>query len=109
VPVWKPAGDEERSWGAGLTKAKMADCRWLKPVLVGQGGVPSASRPLLFSRLAGIFVTRLTGQRGASPDPSQLGTHAPIMTRCRRPRSSPKRGASRFDAAAVRGRNAYGW
>jgi DNA ligase D-like protein (predicted ligase) len=29
---------EERSgrWGQGLTKAKMADCRWLKPVLVGQ-------------------------------------------------------------------------
>jgi DNA ligase D-like protein (predicted ligase) len=23
-------------WGAGLTKAKMADCRWLKPVLMGQ-------------------------------------------------------------------------
>jgi DNA ligase D-like protein (predicted ligase) len=23
-------------WGAGLTKAKMPDCRWLKPVLVGQ-------------------------------------------------------------------------
>jgi bifunctional non-homologous end joining protein LigD len=23
-------------WGAGLTKAKMADCRWLKPVLVAQ-------------------------------------------------------------------------
>jgi ATP-dependent DNA ligase len=23
-------------WGAGLTAAKMADCRWLKPVLVGQ-------------------------------------------------------------------------
>ena len=23
-------------WGAGLTKAKMKDCRWLKPVLVGQ-------------------------------------------------------------------------
>jgi bifunctional non-homologous end joining protein LigD len=23
-------------WGAGLTKAKMADCRWLTPVLVGQ-------------------------------------------------------------------------
>ena len=22
-------------WGQGLTKAKMADCRWLKPVLVG--------------------------------------------------------------------------
>jgi len=29
---------EERSgrWGQGLTKAKMADCRWLKPELVGQ-------------------------------------------------------------------------
>ena len=23
-------------WGQGLTKEKMADCRWLKPVLVGQ-------------------------------------------------------------------------
>ena len=23
-------------WGQGLTKAKMADCRWLKPLLVGQ-------------------------------------------------------------------------
>jgi ATP-dependent DNA ligase len=23
-------------WGQGLTKAKMADCRWLKPELVGQ-------------------------------------------------------------------------
>ena len=23
-------------WGAGLTAAKMADCRWLKPLLVGQ-------------------------------------------------------------------------
>lgn len=23
-------------WGAGLTKAKMSDCRWLKPQLVGQ-------------------------------------------------------------------------
>jgi len=23
-------------WGQGLTKAKMADCRWLTPVLVGQ-------------------------------------------------------------------------
>jgi bifunctional non-homologous end joining protein LigD len=29
---------EEKSgrWGQGLTKAKMADCRWLKPVVVGQ-------------------------------------------------------------------------
>ncbi len=23
-------------WGVGLTAAKMADCRWLRPVLVGQ-------------------------------------------------------------------------
>ena len=23
-------------WGAGLTAAKMEECRWLKPVLVGQ-------------------------------------------------------------------------
>jgi bifunctional non-homologous end joining protein LigD len=23
-------------WGQGLTKAKMAECRWLKPVLVAQ-------------------------------------------------------------------------
>jgi ATP-dependent DNA ligase len=23
-------------WGVGLTVAKMIDCRWLKPVLVGQ-------------------------------------------------------------------------
>ncbi len=23
-------------WGAGLTASKMADCRWLKPILVGQ-------------------------------------------------------------------------
>ena len=23
-------------WGAGLAAAKMAECRWLKPVLVGQ-------------------------------------------------------------------------
>jgi ATP-dependent DNA ligase len=29
---------EEKSgrWGQGLTKAKMAECQWLKPVLVGQ-------------------------------------------------------------------------
>jgi bifunctional non-homologous end joining protein LigD len=29
---------EQRSgrWGAGLTAAKMANCRWLKPVLIGQ-------------------------------------------------------------------------
>jgi ATP-dependent DNA ligase len=23
-------------WGAGLTAAKMSECRWMKPVLVGQ-------------------------------------------------------------------------
>jgi bifunctional non-homologous end joining protein LigD len=23
-------------WGAGLTAAKMAECRWLKPLLIGQ-------------------------------------------------------------------------
>ena len=23
-------------WGRGLTKAKMAECQWLKPMLVGQ-------------------------------------------------------------------------
>jgi ATP-dependent DNA ligase len=23
-------------WGQGLTKAKMVDCRWLKPILVAQ-------------------------------------------------------------------------
>ena len=28
--------DKSGRWGAGLTAAKMADCRWLKPVLVGQ-------------------------------------------------------------------------
>ena len=44
-------------WGAGLTAAKMKDCRWLKPVLVGQfeflewtGENPSA--PLNSSRCA---------------------------------------------------------
>jgi hypothetical protein len=25
-----------RRWGEGLTVAKMAECRWLKPLLVGQ-------------------------------------------------------------------------
>ena len=36
VPVRQPAGEEGGRWGAGLTAKKMADCRWLKPVLVGQ-------------------------------------------------------------------------
>lgn len=30
-----PEGKSGR-WGQGLTAAKMKDCRWLKPVLVGQ-------------------------------------------------------------------------
>ena len=41
--AWKPECPfanlpEKKSgrWGAGLTAAKMKDCRWLKPVLVGQ-------------------------------------------------------------------------
>ena len=29
-------GFEVRTLGAGLTAKKMVDCRWLKPVLVGQ-------------------------------------------------------------------------
>ena len=36
MPVCKPARGEERSVGQGLTKAKMAECQWVKPVLVGQ-------------------------------------------------------------------------
>jgi ATP-dependent DNA ligase len=29
-------GAKSGRWGAGLTAAKMKDCRWLKPVLVAQ-------------------------------------------------------------------------
>jgi len=36
VSVRELAGEERRPVGAGLTAAKMAECRWLKPVLVGQ-------------------------------------------------------------------------
>ena len=36
LSVRQSARGEERPMGTGLTKAKMADCRWLKPVLVGQ-------------------------------------------------------------------------
>ena len=36
MPVRESARSEERTVGSGLTKAKMADCVWLKPVLVGQ-------------------------------------------------------------------------
>ena len=31
----EPAGGEERAVGSGVDEAKMKDCRWLKPVLVG--------------------------------------------------------------------------
>jgi hypothetical protein len=34
LPVCESAGGEERSLGSGLTKAKMAECQWLKPELV---------------------------------------------------------------------------
>ena len=36
MSVCEFARSQERPVGQGLTKAKMADCRWLKPVLVGQ-------------------------------------------------------------------------
>ena len=36
MPVCESAGGEGRSLGPGLTKAKMAECRWLKPVLVAE-------------------------------------------------------------------------
>ena len=36
MPFREPAGKEAGRWGAGLTAAKMAECRWLKPQLIGQ-------------------------------------------------------------------------
>jgi len=36
MPVCEPSREKSGRWGQGLTKAKMAECRWLKPVLVGQ-------------------------------------------------------------------------
>ena len=36
MPVRESAGKESGSLGAGLTATKMEDCRWVKPVLVGQ-------------------------------------------------------------------------
>jgi ATP-dependent DNA ligase len=37
MSVRESAGEEKQAaGGAGLTAAKMADCCWLKPVLVGQ-------------------------------------------------------------------------
>jgi len=39
-PVVNQPESKSGRWGAGLTKAKMKDCRWLKPVLVGQFEFP---------------------------------------------------------------------
>jgi bifunctional non-homologous end joining protein LigD len=36
VPIPELAGEACWAWGAGLTAAKMAECRWLKPVTVAQ-------------------------------------------------------------------------
>jgi ATP-dependent DNA ligase len=36
VPVCQPSRIKEWTLGGGLTAEKMQDCRWLKPVLVGQ-------------------------------------------------------------------------
>ena len=36
LPIRESARGKRGRWGAGLTAAKMKDCRWLKPVLVGQ-------------------------------------------------------------------------
>jgi ATP-dependent DNA ligase len=35
-PVANQPESKSGRWGAGLTKAKMKDCRWVKPMLVGQ-------------------------------------------------------------------------
>jgi ATP-dependent DNA ligase len=36
VSVLEPAGEEEWALWPGLTAEKMKECRWLKPMLVGQ-------------------------------------------------------------------------
>jgi ATP-dependent DNA ligase len=36
MPIRQPARGEEWAMGQGLTAAKMEECRWLKPMLVGQ-------------------------------------------------------------------------
>jgi ATP-dependent DNA ligase len=43
-------------WGAGLTAAKMGECRWLQPVLVGQFEYVewTADRHLRHSRFMGL-------------------------------------------------------
>lgn len=36
MPVRQSSRRRAGRWGQGLTKAKMAECVWLKPALVGQ-------------------------------------------------------------------------
>jgi ATP-dependent DNA ligase len=36
LSVYQPARIKKGRWGQGLTAEKMKDCRWVKPVLVGQ-------------------------------------------------------------------------
>jgi ATP-dependent DNA ligase len=36
MPLREPARGRSGRWRQGLTAEKMAECRWLKPVLVGQ-------------------------------------------------------------------------
>jgi hypothetical protein len=43
-PFVNPPEARSGRWGQGLTTAKMAECQWLKPVLVGQVRVPGMDR-----------------------------------------------------------------
>jgi ATP-dependent DNA ligase len=36
MPLCEPAGSEKRTMASTTTREKMKDCRWLRPVLVGQ-------------------------------------------------------------------------
>jgi len=36
LSIRQSTGEKAGRWGAGLTAAKMSECRWLKPELVGQ-------------------------------------------------------------------------
>ena len=36
MPVCESSREGKGRWGQGLTAAKMQECRWLKPELVGQ-------------------------------------------------------------------------
>ena len=51
-----------RRWGQGLTKAKMAECQWLEPVLVGQFEFWSG-RPTITSGIRGSWVCARTELR----------------------------------------------